>query len=174
MFPTYTHKTIVAWLRVFRPPNRKAQTSLSKVHFPLMTGSQCGTMHHCVRALCWSSVCTVWHLWHSRRVLPRLCLSMRDRLMEEDKALTSFWNSHRTVSRTNVPHNSDIPLEPIRRSEILYDKWIWRPNGSILSWVLNTFLLQECWWKHPAGAVVRYILWWAYVTARLDVYSQPL
>lgn len=144
------HNNFVAWCRLFLLlccPNRKAQIFLTKVHFPPLTDSQLLTMHHCVRAWRWSSVCTVWHLWNSRRVLPWLFLSMRDRLMEEDKALTSLWARHRAVMGTNVPCSSDIPVEIIRRSnilQILYDKWIWKPNGSILSWVWK-LLKTSCW-----------------------------
>lgn len=54
---------------------------------------------------------------------------------EEDKA--QGWYS----IKTNVPRNLDIPVEPIRRSEILSDKYIWRTKWQHIVLGLNSFLL---------------------------------
>lgn len=119
---------------------RKAHISLSKVHFPPMTESQFNTMHHCVQVLRWSSVCTVWHLWHSLPSSPPIILII-ERQTDGRKIRPSpaFEPGTGPLWRQMFPRNSDIPVEPIRRSEILYDRWIWRRKWQLIVLGLNCF-----------------------------------
>lgn len=119
---------------------RKAQISLSEVHFPPMTESQFNTMHHCVQVLRWSSVCTVWHLWHSLPSSPLIILIIeRQTDGKKIKPSPAFEPGMGPLWRQMFPRSSDIPVEPIRRSEILYDRSIWRRKWQLIVLGLNCF-----------------------------------
>lgn len=89
---------------------------------------------------------------------------------KEDKTRTRLWARHMAALKTNAPYSSDISVEPIRRSQILHCKWIWTTKWTHIVQGFNSLLLQECWWKHPVGTVVQYIVEWAFTTVRPELY----